>query len=64
MNKEIENLKAELEKACKEHLSDETVKVTFELNSYGFYTRIEERSADSLKHDGVSMKNLKGNWIE
>ena len=64
MNKKIERLKTELREAYKEESSDETVKVTLTLNSYGFFTQTEERSLDSLKDQGVNMRNLKGDWIK
>jgi hypothetical protein len=64
MSDRIEKLKAELQKAYREELSEETVKVTLTLNSYGFFTEIKERTSDSLKKEGVNMRNLKMNWIQ
>ena len=64
MTGKIDRIKAELREALKEELSGETVKVTFTLNSYGFYTQIEERSAESLELHGESMRNIHGNWIK
>ena len=64
MTDKIEELKTALRNELKKELSDETVKVTFTLNSYGFYTQIEERTAESLKDENVSMRNLKGEWIK
>jgi len=64
MNDKIEELKTALRNELKKELSDETVKVTFTLNSYGFYTEIQERTAESLKDEGITMKNLKGDWVK
>ena len=64
MTDKIEELKTALRNELKKVLSDETVKVTFTLNSYGFYTQIEQRPAESLRDENVSMRNLKGEWIK
>ena len=64
MSYKIEELKRELRKAYQEELTDLTVCVKLTLNSYGFYTQIEERTADSLKDEGISMRNLKREWIK
>ena len=64
MTNKIQALKTALQNELKKELSNETVKVTLTLNSYGFYTQIEERTAESLKTDNVSMRNLKGEWIK
>jgi len=64
MNDKIEKLKEELRGACMEFSSEETVSITFFLNSTGWNTKISERSADSLKEDCVSMRNLKGDFIK
>lgn len=64
MTDKIEELKTQLKRELKKELSNETVKVTLTLNSYGFYTQIEERTAYSLKTDNVSMRNIKGEWIK
>lgn len=63
MTSKIQELKTALQNELKKELSNETVKVTLTLNSYGFYTQIEERTAESLKTDNVSMRNLNGKWI-
>jgi|TARA_B110000908_G_C10150208_1_gene400969 hypothetical protein len=64
MTDKIQELKTALQNELKKELSSETVKVTLTLNSYGFYTQIEERTAESLKTDNVSMRNIKGEWIK
>ena len=64
MTDKIQELKTALQNELKKELSNETVKVTLTLNSYGFYTQIEERTAESLKTDNVSMRNIKGEWIK
>ena len=64
MTNKIQELKTALQNELKKELSNETVKVTLTLNSYGFYTQIEERTAESLKTDNVNMRNLNGKWIK
>jgi hypothetical protein len=64
MNKRIEELKAELKAELRKECNNETVLVVLELNSYGFNTTYEERSSDSLKSEGISMKNIRGEWIK
>ena len=64
MNDKIEQLKNDLRDELKKELSDETVKVTLTLNSYGFFTQIEERTAESLRDENISMKNLKGECVK
>ena len=63
MTDKIEELKTALKNELRKELSNETVKVTLTLNSYGFYTQVQERTSESLKLEGISMRNLKGDWI-
>ena len=64
MTEKIEQLKEELCREFRKECSDITVKVTFTINAYGgFYTQIEERTSEGLKLEGISMRNLKGEWI-
>jgi hypothetical protein len=63
MSARIEDLKAKLRQAFRDEMSEETVEVVLTLNAYGFYTNIRQRSADGLKDEGISMRNLKGDWI-
>lgn len=62
--KEVERLKYELSAAIRKSCSDLTVKVTLTINAYGIYTQYEERDAESLKTEGISMRNLKKEWIK
>ena len=64
MTDKIEELKTALRNELKKELSDETVRVTLTLNSYGFFTQIEERTAESLRDELVTMRNIKGELIE
>ena len=64
MSKEIEELKYKLRQAYKKEMNDNTVRITLTLNAYGFVTEIDERESESLKLEGVSTRNLKGEWIK
>ena len=64
MTDKVKRLKQELRTALIEAYGDETVSVHLTLNSYGFYTQTNERTAESLKSEGISMRNLKGEWIK
>ena len=64
MTDKVKKLKAELRTALIEAYGDETTSVTLTLNGYGFYTQTSERTAESLKEEGLSMRNIKGQWIK
>lgn len=64
LGEQIENKLKELRELCNFGASKETASITFFINSDGWNTEIQERSADSLKNDGISMKNIKGDWIK
>ena len=64
MTDKVKKLKAELRTALIEAYGDETTSVTLTLNGYGFYTQTSERTAESLKEEGISMRNIKGQWIK
>jgi hypothetical protein len=64
MNDKVKKLKAELRSALIEAYGDETTSITLTLNAYGFYTQTSERTAESLKEEGVSMRNINGKWIK
>jgi hypothetical protein len=64
IGKKIEQKLNELRELCQSGLSKETIHVSFNLNSYGWNTEIQERTAKSLKDEGISMKNIKGEWIK
>ena len=60
----IEEKLKELRELCQFGSSNETVHISFHLNSYGWNTEIRERSAESLKNEGISMQNIKGKFIK
>lgn len=64
MTCKVERLKAELRNALIEAYSDETICVRLELNGYGFFTQVEERTAESLKEGRMSMRNISGKFID
>lgn len=64
MTDKVKKLKAELRTALIEAYGDETTSVTLTLNGYGFYTQISERTAESLKKEGVIMRNINRQWIK
>lgn len=53
----------ELHTALKENCSPNTVKVTVTFTAEGFSTHHEDRTAESLKRDFISMRNMKGDFI-
>lgn len=64
MTDKVKRLKNELRDALIEAYSNETVCVNLTLNAYGFYTQVEERTAESLKNEGISMRNISKEWIK
>jgi hypothetical protein len=64
MTDKVKKLKAELRTALIEAYGDETTSVTLILNGYGFYTQTSERTAESLKNEGISMRNINKEWIK
>ena len=64
MSDKVEKLKKELRQALIETYGKETVCVRLTLNSYGFYTQVEERTAESLENEGISMRNINKEWIK
>lgn len=63
LGQEIEEKLEELRKLCQFGASEETVKISFHLDSNGWNTKIKEQSADHLREQAFSMKNLKGKFI-
>ncbi len=61
---EIQNKLEELRELLILLNNKETVGVTFFLNSNGWNTEIQDRSSDSLKNEGISMRNIKGDFIK
>jgi hypothetical protein len=64
MTTKVKRLKAELKIALVEAYGDETTSVTLTLNGYGFYTQTSESTAESLKEQGINMRNISGQWIK
>lgn len=64
MHIEIKDAISELVKTLKIYLDDDVA--TFELfvNSEGYETKIGHRDGDDLEQNGISMKNLRGEWIK
>tara|TARA_R110000787_G_scaffold181794_1_gene293822 strand:+ start:365 stop:559 length:195 start_codon:yes stop_codon:yes gene_type:complete len=64
MTDKVKKLKAELRTALIEAYGDETTSITLTLNAYGFYTQTSERTSESLKGEGISMRNINKQWIK
>ena len=64
MSNKVEKLKKELRQALIETYGKETVCIRLTLNSYGFHTQVEERTAESLQSEGISMRNINKEWIK
>lgn len=64
LGEKIEQKLKELRELCQFGSTEDTVHIQFNLNSYGWKTEIRKRSAESLKEEGISMKNIKGEWIK
>lgn len=48
----------------KSELSKCTISVEIVVTAQGFNVGVQERSADGLKRDGISMRNIQGEWIK
>lgn len=64
LGEQIEQKLKELRELCQLGASKETVHISFHLNSYGWNTEIQERTAESLKNEGITMRNLKGDFVK
>ena len=64
LGEQIEEKLKELRELCLFEANDETVHISFNLNSQGWSTEITERNHQSLLNDGISMRNIKGEWIK
>lgn len=67
-DKEIDQIKLHaalesLQRCLIDVCSDLTTVVTVNVNCEGYSTKIHERSPESLKRDGISMRNIKGEFI-
>ena len=63
LGQEIEQKLKELRALCQFGSGKETVHISFHLNSEGWLTEIRERTPESLKGVGISMQNLRGEFI-
>lgn len=67
MDKKQERLHAaltELHLACIDACSDLTTSVSVHINCQGYNTEVKERTPESLRKDGISMRNIKGEFIK
>ncbi len=64
INKNIQEKLKELRELCLSASGKETVSFNFFLNHQGWSTETNDRSPDSLKNEGISMRNLNGNFIK
>lgn len=63
MTTRLEDACEELCEAIAEAERDDCVSVTVFVNSEGYRYEGAYRSAASLKRDGISMRNIRGDWI-
>ena len=54
----------ELRRVLKSELSKCAVEVNIRVTSQGFDMGVEERSAEGLKKEGISIRNIQGEWIK
>ena len=59
----IEQKVKELFEVLQQELSTNTTSVNVFFNSYGYKLEINERTARQLQIDGISMKNIQGEFI-
>lgn len=64
MNQEINALVKEFANKMAELSSDDTVLVTVNINCQGYTVDFKYQDAKRLKKRGVSMRNLRGEFIE
>lgn len=53
-----------LKELAKEELSTNTTSVQILINCQGVSYKIQERGAEELKKDGISMRNIQGDFIK
>lgn len=61
---DILRLTAELYKAIKAEAAADVTSVTLFFNCEGVETQTTTRSAQSLKDNGIAMRNIRGEWIK
>lgn len=63
MNEELETKISALFDEVVKSSNENTVRFQLTINSEGAEVDFETRTAESLKRDGISMRNLKGDFI-
>jgi hypothetical protein len=64
MTKEILEKCQELKKLCETELSDKVVMLKVYINAAGVDINVEHRLPEDLKREGISMRNIKGDFIK
>jgi hypothetical protein len=64
MKNEIYEAMENLFSVLKKHAPSDAVSCEVFINNTGYEYSIKFRSARSLEDDGISMKNIAGNWIK
>lgn len=65
-NKRRERLNAvlaELQKACVDVCGELTTSVNVYITYQGYTIEIEDHTPESLQNEGISMRNIQGEWI-
>lgn len=60
----IEKLMTELYKAVKEESSKDVVEFEFFMNCEGYNYSVQTRTPEELENAGISMRNVKGEFIK
>lgn len=63
MNEEVRKAAIEFYNKVEEHSYHNQVSVTLFVNSEGFTVEYKEREHQALVDHGISMKNIKGEWV-
>jgi len=63
MGEEVEQKLKELRDLLHRTIGKETTLISFHLNCEGWRAEITQRTADGLKNDCISMRNIKGDFI-
>jgi hypothetical protein len=64
MNDKVEEAMHELHRVAREESSEECISFQVFINCNGISYEANHRDAESLRKDGVSMRNLRGDWIK
>jgi DNA-binding IscR family transcriptional regulator len=63
MTKKLQDAINALKEIAKEELSTNTTSVKIFINCQGVSFKVQERTAEELKRDGISMRNIQGDFI-